>query len=212
MAATTATLNKSFLATDASQDNSEDASVNEILQTVNNYEHENKQVLFFVCTSNTCRSPMAEGLAKDFVQKNNLPLEVKSFGCWSSFRRGPSDQGVKVLKKRNIDITSHRSTCMNQIDFKNINVAKIICMTDWHQRNVKTHMKQLNIQFDLDKIITLKNGRVPDPIGGPIEEYEEVFECLNKYVVAHVKNIVGLGYDPILDAESEEDEGSDNFC
>merc|ERR1712173_103336 len=99
-------------------------------------------------------------------------------------------------------ISSHRSMGIPNVDFDDDKIEKIICMAEWHVRNIKKHLARNNIDFDTDKIVTLKKfGSVPDPICGPMEEYQEVYDCLKDYCVAHIKDICGLGRDPILDAE-----------
>ncbi|MCH7995833.1 MAG: threonylcarbamoyl-AMP synthase [Planctomycetes bacterium] len=74
--------------------------------------------LLFVCTGNTCRSPMAEGLAKSVLAERlgceiaELPerrVVVSSAGTAGGFG-GVSEHAVAVMKKRGIDISAHGST------------------------------------------------------------------------------------------------------
>ena len=72
--------------------------------------------ILFVCTGNTCRSPMAAGLARyaiaatlgcDVGALGDRDIEIDSAGTFA--RRGglPSDPAVSVLKARGIDISDH---------------------------------------------------------------------------------------------------------
>ena len=38
--------------------------------------------ILVVCTGNTCRSPMAEGILKYLADKKNLNIKVRSAGLW----------------------------------------------------------------------------------------------------------------------------------
>ncbi|MGF7087538.1 protein-tyrosine phosphatase [Kroppenstedtia sanguinis] len=67
-----------------------------------------KKVLF-VCTGNTCRSPMAEALLRQKAMEEGIRLEVRSAGISAVNGLSPSDAAVQVMKEKGIDHSSHRS-------------------------------------------------------------------------------------------------------
>lgn len=67
------------------------------------------QKLLFVCTGNTCRSPMIEGYCRDQITKKQLPLEVRSAGICDD-GNPVSEHAVTAMKEIGIDISEHTST------------------------------------------------------------------------------------------------------
>lgn len=63
-------------------------------------------ILLFICTGNTCRSPMAEGLAKEMFGDS---VQVGSAGMEACVGESASTQALEVLKEQNVDISRHRS-------------------------------------------------------------------------------------------------------
>ena len=62
--------------------------------------------LLFICTGNTCRSPMAEGLAREMLGDS---FQVGSAGLAAYGGESASTHALEVLKEQNVDISSHRS-------------------------------------------------------------------------------------------------------
>ena len=65
--------------------------------------------IIFVCTGNTCRSPMAEYLLRDYCEKNNLNVEVCSRGLACSNDRPISENSYLALKELGIDANAHKN-------------------------------------------------------------------------------------------------------
>lgn len=144
------------------------------------------KLIYFVCTSNTCRSPMAEGLAKKYAQENGLPFEIRSFGHYV-YSKTPSRHGVTLLAKRGIDISGHVPTSIDEVDLQDPRIIKIICMSGWHRDLVTDNAF---VDPIARKVVVLSSTEnVPDPIGGPIYEYEEVLEIIEAGVKTHLDQI-----------------------
>ncbi len=122
--------------------------------------------VLFVCTGNTCRSPMAEGYLKSLNLSN---VSVKSCGL-SATGESASENSVHAMKEIGIDISKHISS---QISLQDIEWAdKIICMSESH--------KQFLLSVAKDKISVLGKG-ISDPFGCGIEVYQK---CRDEIITA----------------------------
>ncbi len=128
--------------------------------------------VIFVCTGNTCRSPMAEYYLKS---KNLNDISVSSRGFSAGDKA--NSNSVEVMAEVGIDISKHISSYITPTDIQNAD--HIICMTDSH--------KQMLVLSgaDQNKISVLGNG-IPDPYGCDIETYrkcrDNIFENINNLI------------------------------
>ena len=138
--------------------------------------------IIFVCTGNTCRSPMAMFVFNKKAEERNLNWRADSAGL-ASFGDPINSNSVKCLAKigiKNIDYTSKR------LNFYMIDEADlIITMTDEHKNALITAGVPNN------KILVLGKG-IPDPYGGSEEVY---FDCLNNISSAIEDLIKGGTFD-----------------
>lgn len=76
------------------------------------------QNILFICYGNMCRSPMAEGLAKEIL---NGRAHVESAGL-SPSRDRATDETIKVMKDEfDIDISNHRTRAVTDVDISPFN-------------------------------------------------------------------------------------------
>ncbi len=131
--------------------------------------------VLFVCTGNTCRSPMAEAILKS---KNIPGIEVKSAGVYASKGQEASIYATEILRENQINL-QHSTTPLSE---KELDWATyVFTMTEGH-KSIITH----SFPKTLDKTFTLKefvnddivNRDVMDPFGGSQEIYRETYEEL----------------------------------
>lgn len=66
--------------------------------------------LLFVCTGNTCRSPMAEAIARKFaIERGLVDIDVASAGTSAWDGAPASDGALLVGMERHLDLSGHRS-------------------------------------------------------------------------------------------------------
>ena len=120
--------------------------------------------ILFVCSGNTCRSPMAEGYLKSL---NLDGVEVWSAGLQAG--GAVSENSVVAMKEIGVDISHH---IPRQITREMINLAdKIICMT-------ATHKALLELSGASGNISVLGFG-ISDPYGSDEDAY---IACRNEIV------------------------------
>ena len=118
--------------------------------------------ILFVCTGNTCRSPMAEGLFKKIVSDNGIEnVDCSSAGLFAMTGDEVSLNSVKACERFGVDISTHRARRITAYILDETD--KFVCMT-------KDHASSLSLYVPSEKIIVLGDG-IPDPYGGDTETY-----------------------------------------
>lgn len=128
--------------------------------------------ILFVCTGNTCRSPMAEAILKN---KGIPDIEVKSAGVYAVNGQRASRFAQEVLA----DAVIHQEHQSKQISAEDVEWAThILTMTESHAAAIRNFFPEYS-----DKVYTLKEfagaGRsgkdVLDPYGGSKADYYNTF-------------------------------------
>ena len=127
--------------------------------------------IIFVCTGNTCRSPMAEGYLKS---KNRKDLEIMSRGI-AADGSDVSENSVVVMNELGIDISCHIS---KQLTFADIDESTVfITMSASHADILE------GLGLDKMKIFVLG---IPDPYGGDLSEYrtcrDEIISGIDEFI------------------------------
>ncbi len=147
--------------------------------------------LLFVCTGNTCRSPMGEGIARAVGRDRGVEVVTLSTGLFCVPGAKVSDEAVVAVQELVAeDISAHSSRPL-KIDF--VKAADyVLAMTEDHK---KILLRQF--PFDSKKIMTLAEfggevGDVEDPFGQSQEVYnrtaKQIFDYVNKGLDIHKDN------------------------
>ena len=128
----------------------------------------------FVCSGNTCRSPMAECAFEYLLQKEGVTgVEVQSRGVVANVGSDISENAKKALKNAGIPFKKHTATQITTDDILNCDL--VICMTERHKMRLGC----------LPKVFTLGQmtgcGDIVDPYGKDEETYRE---CLSEIQAA----------------------------
>lgn len=143
-----------------------------------------KRTVVFVCTGNTCRSPMAQGLMNQLLAEQGIEsVEVKTAGVMTTTGLLPTPEAIQVMEAANIDITKHRSVPLTAEMLKKADL--VLGMTPFHVQFAKRMLLENTDEpgDPDDKVFLLKeytksdmkNYQITDPMGATLEVYKRVF-------------------------------------
>lgn len=134
----------------------------------------------FICSGNTCRSPMAKVLFRKLLQDRKIDaIEADSAGlaCYAGEEASP--HAVEVMRERGLDLRDHRSRpCSAYLLHEGVFVG----MTEAHCRVLQPYLPP-------ERLMLLGDG-IPDPYGGSLEDYRDCAERIEQALPAVLLRVV----------------------
>ncbi len=146
------------------------------------------KVILFVCTGNTCRSPLAEGLFRKFLADRlacsveELPdrgYTVLSAGLAAAEGGPAAPESVEVARMYGADLESHASQPLT--DELLANADYVITMTQSHRDSILFARPDVAERVSL---LSSLEADIADPIGGGWKEYVTCGEEIARHLQA----------------------------
>ena len=139
------------------------------------------KTVLFVCTGNTCRSPVAAALADKLFANRGIAASAASCGIFAIDGAGPSENAVVAVKNGwNADVSEHKAKIIRETNLADAHI--VITMTMGH----KSHLLALYPDF-ADKIHAIKElcgdgCDIDDPFGGNLDVYQKCAKQIESFI------------------------------
>lgn len=150
-------------------------------------ERRHSPSIVFVCGGNTCRSPMAVGLARSILGPG---VTVDSAGVDAAIGAKTAPNAVRAMKEMGIDISEHSPQDVSALDLSKYDY--VVAMDS----EVASLLKHLGLATPRSLIV----WNVQDPYGGDLDQYRERANAIKRSVLS-LRKALGLKEADSSDAE-----------
>lgn len=124
----------------------------------------------FVCTGNTCRSALAEALARQLAAERGLSIDFASAGTGAALGAPANDGAILVGLERGVDVSRHRSRPLLPEDVADDTV--VLALAASHLAGIRAVSPRARVAL-LDEYASrgASSRSVADPFGGDLGDY-----------------------------------------
>lgn len=128
--------------------------------------------MIFVCTGNTCRSPLAESYAR--MKYPHMDISSRGLYVVSS---ETSSQALSIIEAAGLPVPSKPE----QLTKEDIENSTLLVMGDSHKNTIIENFPEADVQL-ISEYAGDESRNIPDPYGGTTAQYEEVFRYLKNNI------------------------------
>lgn len=140
-----------------------------------------KTKILMVCLGNICRSPLAEGILKSKLPKDNFYVDSAGTGDWH-VGQNPDPRSIAVAKKYGIDISKQQGRQITATDMEEFDLIYVMDISNkknvLYLSSIKKH--QSKVDLILNALFPNENVDVPDPYYGNKNDFEHVYKLLDQ--------------------------------
>lgn len=140
--------------------------------------------ILFVCTGNTCRSPLAQAITQRLLDDRKIDAECESAGLTCGYGEEVSENSRKIIAERGIFYTHQSRPVTRQLlDSSDM----VICMTSPHKDALRPYVPADKLYEAKD----LTGEEIDDPYGKDLQAYRDCAAKLDKLADAVCKKLQG---------------------
>ncbi len=134
--------------------------------------------ILFVCTGNTCRSPMAEAVTKAVFKNKGIDADVESRGMYAQEGEPASEYAKLAMANYGLSLDEHTAKNITADDIKSADL--ILTMTQSHKRALERVCPPEKL-FTFKEFCLGSDADISDPFGQSPSVYmecaEEIADC-----------------------------------
>ncbi len=150
--------------------------------------------VLFVCTANICRSPLAMALFRDKVDGEPDESRVESAGTWALTGEPAAQKSQQVLAERGLDVSEHRARSVSLELLSSFSV--ILTMEKGHKEALQVEFPGISGRVYMLSEMIGSEFDIHDPIGGPLVDFQDTAEEIERILTEGFEKIYRLVKDP----------------
>ena len=138
-----------------------------------------------VCVGNICRSPLAEGLLKHYLQDRSNDFDISSAGVGALVGSPAADYSLELAEEHGLDISEHRARQLTPEMVLDSDL--ILVMESSHRQEIVKHTPQARGKVML--VGQWEKLEIPDPYRKPKQAFVDAYTLIDRGIQSWIKKL-----------------------